>query len=106
MGSLAVGTGLLRGSRMLYASIEPGLTQLGFRVEDVCDNPDSARRIANSLRGLLALLRAAPTGQQSKPAAQPRSLLEAISVEDVQETVVVRWQWDESALEMLRSSAQ
>ncbi|MBI2817898.1 MAG: hypothetical protein HYX72_13265 [Acidobacteria bacterium] len=105
VGSLGISTGLLRGSRMLYASIEPGLTQLSFRVTDVCDSAESARRIANSLRGLLALVRAAPSGKPNTT-AQSRSLLDGISVEDVRETVVLRWQWDESALAMLQSSTQ
>lgn len=104
VGSLGISTGLLRGSRMIYGSIEPGIVQLNFRVEDICDNSESARRIANSLRGLLALLRATSSGK-TKPAAQPQSLLEGISVEDVQQTVVLHWQWDERVLEMLQSSA-
>lgn len=105
VGSLGLSASLLKGSQTLYASIEPRPAQLVFRVEDYCDSPASAQRIASSLRGLLALLRAMPAGK-SKTGFDPRSLLGGISIEEAQQSVLARWQWDESALNFLESNSR
>jgi len=105
VGTLGISTSMLRGSQTLYASLDPGPASLKFRIEDYCDTPASAQRIAGTLRGVLALLRAMPSPM---PAAgfQPSLLLKGISIQETQQSVFIEWQWDEQALSFLESNAR
>jgi hypothetical protein len=109
-GSLGLNTGMLRGSKTIYVSLLSGTTRLELHAEDFCDSPASAQRIANSLRGILALLRAMPSNQalpSGKSGAEPdaRSILAGISVEQAQQSVMMRWQLDEAVLSFLESNS-
>ena len=109
VGSLGLNKGFFRGSKTLYVSVESGLSRLDLHVEDYCDSPASAQRIATSLQGILALLKAmpanksaaakkgAPSGRANAPDADITSLLAGASVEQKQQSVFLQWQLDERA---------
>ena len=107
IGPYALNSNFFRGSKMLYVSLESGAEGLSFRVEDYCDNPSTAQRIASSIQGMLALVQMAPSDKsklsnKSKAAGiNVKSLLAGMAVEQVKESVFLRWQWDEGTLGFL-----
>ncbi len=105
LGSFELGGRFLEGSETLYLSIdlpaENGPAQLRFQVEAQCDSAAAAERIANSVQGILALLRFLPSGESETPEKYFASLLAGISVEHQQESVFLRWEWDERVLSFL-----
>ncbi|MCH7977454.1 MAG: hypothetical protein IH935_00580 [Acidobacteria bacterium] len=112
LGSFELGGRFLEGSETLYLSVHPvypsaenGPAQLRFQLEAQCDSAASAERIANSVQGILALLRFLPSGESETPEKKFSSLLAGISVEHRQESVFLRWEWDESVLSFLEPNA-
>ncbi len=115
IGSFELGGRFLEGSKTLYLSVYPvdpvylpdenGPAQLRFQVEAQCDSVAAAERIANSVEGILALLRFLPSGESGEPEKNFSSLLAGISVEHQQESVFLRWEWDESVLSFLEPDA-
>ena len=118
VGPLGLSRNFFKGSQTLYVSIESGPAQLSVRVEDYCDTPASAQRIAGSVQGILALLKALPLGNvmgpgkaaprdQSKAAnTNTKSLLAGVSVEQDQQSVFLRWQLDNNALSFLEAASR
>ncbi len=112
VGSFSLTSGFLRGSQMLYASIDPGQNQIKFRIEDYCDSPASAQRISGTLQGILAMARSLPPGKSGKnrssgdAAADPGALLAGVSVEQDQQSVLLQWQWGEDALKFLQENSR
>lgn len=115
LGSFELGGRFLEGSKTLYLSVDPvdpvdppsenSPAQLRFQLEAQCDSAASAERIANSVQGILALLRFLPSGESETPEKNFSSLLAGISVEHRQESVFLRWEWDESVLSFLEPNA-
>ena len=97
-GAFEIGRNLLRGSKTLYASVRSGLTQLDFHVEDRCESATAAERIAKTLRGLLMLLQPRPSDKADPTPGKLTALLANISVEQVQDSVFLQWQWDRETL--------
>ena len=93
---------LLRGSKALYVTVKSRLTRLEFEVENRCEDAAAAARIARTLQSLLVLLRAAP-GEESNPTqGKLNVLLQDISVQQVDDSVHMQWQWDAETLRNLQ----
>lgn len=101
-GPFRLGNPLLRGSKTLYASVQSRLTRLEFRVEDRCQDVASAERIGRTLRSLLALLRAMPPDPSNPIQSKLPVLLKDISVQQVEDSVRLQWQWDAETLRNLK----
>jgi hypothetical protein len=93
---------LLRGSKTLYATVKSRLTRLEFEVENRCQDAAAAARIARTLQSLLVLLRAAPTEETSPAPANLSALLQDITVQQVDDSVHLQWQWDAETLRNLQ----
>jgi hypothetical protein len=109
VGSLNLNASLLRGSQTIYVALDASAARVNLQVEDYCDSPASAQRIAGSLQGLLALVKAMPAGKAaapggSTPAPNSKSILEGISVEQSGPSVFLRWQPGEEVLKLLESN--
>ena len=106
VGGFGIGTAMLRGSQQFYLSVDSGPAQLNLRVEDYCDSATSAQRIAGAVLSTLALLKAMPADKaaMSKSATNPGALLAGVSVEQQQQSVLLRWRLDEEAMKLLGAS--
>jgi hypothetical protein len=110
VGSLNLNASLLRGSQTIYVTLDATPARINLQVEDYCDSPASAQRIAGSLQGLLALVKAMPAGKAGAPpggSAQPpsaQSILDGIAVEQSGPSVFLRWQPGEEVLRLLESN--
>ena len=101
IGTYQLGGRLLQGSKTLYLTVENGPAQLRLQVENHCDSVPTAERIANSINGILTLLRTFPSAN----AGAQEEILSEVSVEHVQESVFLRWVMDERALRFLQPDA-
>ena len=109
VGSLNLNASLLRGSQTIYMTLDSTPARVNLQVEDYCDSPASAQRITGSLQGLLALVKALPSGKAaapggSTPAPSAQSILAGISVEQSGQSVFLRWQPGEEVLRLLESN--
>jgi hypothetical protein len=107
-GSFGLNKSFFRGSKMLYVSLESAPNQLNLRAEDYCDSDGSAQRISGSLQGLLTLVRAMPAGKGDPKGAKvdPKAVLAGVSVEQQEQSVVVRWKLDNDALSFLEAASR
>ena len=105
IGTYQLGGRFLQGSKTLYLTVENGPAQLRLQVESHCDSAASAERIANSINGILTLLRTFPSANAEAPGESFSSLLAEVSVEHVQESVFLRLVLDERALRFLEPDA-
>ena len=93
-----LGDHLLQGSKTVYASVQSRLTRLEFQVENRCQDAATAERIARTVQGLLALVRAMPPQESNPIQAKLPALLKDISVQQVNDSVLLQWQWDADTL--------
>ena len=105
IGSFELGGRFLEGSKTLYLTVQNGPAALRIQVEAQCDSAAAAERIANTVKGILALLNFLPSGESERPEKNFASLLAGIEVEHQQESVFLRWEWDESVLRFLQPDA-
>ncbi len=98
-GPFRFGGPLLQGSRALYVAMQSRLAQLDFQVENLCEDEAAAGRFASMMQSLLVLLRAAPVDDPDGLQEKLAILLQDINVQQVSDSVLLRWQWD---AEMLR----
>ena len=93
---------LLRGSKALYVMVKSRLTRLEFEVENRCEDAAAAARIGRTLQNLLVLLRAAPADESNPTQGKLNVLLQDISVQQVDDSVHLQWQWDAETLRNLQ----
>jgi len=93
-GPFRFGGPLLRGSKALYITVESGLTQLDFEVENLCEDEPAAQRFARMIQSLLVLLRAAPVEGSDPLQGKLAVLLQDVAVQQVSDSVLMHWKWD------------
>ena len=102
VGPFSIGNQLLRGSKTLTVSVQSRLTRLEFEVQDRCQDAAAAERIARTVQSLLALLRALPPNESNPMQSKLPVLIKDISVEQVENSVQLQWQWDAETLRRLK----
>ena len=101
IGPFALGDNVLRGSQAIYLSVQSGLLQLDLQLQNRCDSPGTAARVARTVEGLASLLRTVPSHQSKSFEDKLVVLLAGVSVQQVQESVFLRWKWDAETLRKL-----
>ena len=104
-GTFQLGQSLLQGSKALYVSAQSTPLQLQFQVENYCDSPESAERIATFLQALLNILRAPSSSTSQKRKDDMAAFLSDLSVRQAGESVFIEWQWDENVWRWLRGQS-
>ena len=100
-GPFRFGGPLLQGSRALYVAMQSQLAQLDFQVENLCLDEAAAARFTSMMQSLLVLLRAAPVDDPDGSQQKLAILLQDINVQQVSDSVLLRWQWDAETLRLL-----
>ena len=100
-GPFRFGGPLLQGSRALYVAMQSQLAQLDFQVENLCQDEAAAARFTSMMQSLLVLLRAAPVDDPDGSQEKLAILLQDIHVQQVSDSVLLRWQWGAETLRLL-----
>ena len=100
-GPFRFGGPLLQGSRALYVAMQSQLAQLDFQVENLCLDEAAAARFTSMMQSLLVLLRAAPVDDPDGSQQKLAILLQDINVQQVSDSVLLRWQWNAETLRLL-----
>ena len=109
-GAISPGTSLsadlLRGSRMVLLAAHASPRDLELRLVARCAVKADARRVADSLAGIRALLSAmAARGAPGKAPSEAARALDSLKIEVAAETALVRWTVDNATLERWMNAA-
>ena len=102
VGPFSLGSQLLRGSKTLTVSVQSRLTRLEFEVENRCQDAAAAERIARTVQSVLVLLRALPPDESNPMQSKLPVLIKDITVEQMEDSVRLHWQWDAETLRNMK----
>ena len=108
LGSFNLGGGFLRGSSRVFLSLAGSPSGAILQLEDECNNTADAERIAQTLGGILGMLKMMPQDKSSTPASvnkssepDPVELLSALSIEHTGQSDFLKWPLNEQRLQLL-----
>jgi hypothetical protein len=92
IGSFQLGKEWLEGSKMLVGVLNSGPLSLDFHLDDRCEDPPAAARIASSFQTVLAILRAVPAKKDTASKSDFPTLLSTLTIRPQANSVLVDWQ--------------
>ncbi len=105
-GPFSMGREMLRGSRELTLSVEASPLDLRVAIRNRSEDRESADRLANGLRAILVILRAAVSSSEQSEGRDYGPVFDAVEITRRRESVIVRWQWNATMLGLLREPGQ
>ena len=101
VGPFRLGPDGLQGSRVVSASVQSSPLALDVLVEDRCDSAASAEQIARWLKVALEILRVSSQDAPARSGPDYATILEAVSIDQADESVYLRWRANAAMLAKL-----
>ncbi len=106
VGPFRLGPDGLQGSRVVSASVQSSLLALDVLVEDRCDSAASAEQIARWFKVALEILRASSEDAAARGGPDYATILAAVSINQLGESVQLHWRADAAMLAKLAAEKQ